>query len=219
MKTEDLIQHLAATARPVERLQPPVRRALAWIGFAVIILGALALSRGLRADFHAQLARPEFLLEWLSSFATGVAAIVAAFYASLPDRSRVWLLLPVPPVVLWLASLGYGCLLDWTRWGSDGLAWGVSADCLRFIVLTSVPLTATLAYLLRHAWRLRPRATAALGALGAAALSATAVSTFHDVDAAMMVLITHLGTVAVVSLVAYACGRPLFRIASAGRTA
>ena len=37
-------------------------------------------------------------------------AAVAAFMVSLPDRSQRWLLLPVPTLVLWVGTVGYGCL-------------------------------------------------------------------------------------------------------------
>ena len=41
-----------------------------------------------------------FAVEMAATFLTGVFAVIAAFYVSLPDRSRFWLALPLPPLLL-----------------------------------------------------------------------------------------------------------------------
>jgi hypothetical protein len=64
--------------------------------------------------------------------------------------------------------------------------------------------------MVRHAGVVRPMPTALLAALAAAALSAAGVSLYHGGENAAMVLLWHLGAVAVLSLACLALGRPLF---------
>src|SRR5438309_1640024 len=77
-----------------------------------------------RTDLAEQLARPDFAIGLVASLATGVLAAVAAFFLSLPDRSRAWGLLPVPALLVWISTVGYGCLTRWVEIGSDGVQMG-----------------------------------------------------------------------------------------------
>ena len=62
----------------------------------------------------------------------------------------------------------------------------------------------------RHAGIVRPGATAMLAALAAAALSAAGVSLFHSGENSLMVLLWHVGAVALLSLASLAFGARLF---------
>lgn len=209
--TDRLIEGLAAELHPVRRLRPPLVRALAWLGFAAAVVAAIVLWHGPRPDLVARFAHADVRLEWLGSTLTGILAAVATFHLSLPDRSARWALLPVPALALWLATLGYGCLLDWFAYGPDGLVPGVSLECLQSIVTTSIPLGLGLLLMVRHAGPVRPTLTATTGALAVAALAASGLSLYHHVDAAVMILVWHVGATALVVAVGHVAGPPLLR--------
>ena len=165
---------------------------------------------GARPDLAEQLARPDALLAFVAALLTGIAAAIATFTVSVPGRSRRWSLLPAPALGLWLLSLGWGCFSDWLRLGPDGLALGHSVDCLEAILIISLPLGLVLLFMVRHAGFARPRTTALLGALAVSALASAGVTLFHDLDTALMVLVWHLGPVALLSLGSWAAGERLF---------
>jgi hypothetical protein len=112
-KTPDLIDALVETATPVRRLRPPIVRAGLWLAFAAIVLGLIAIAHGVRPDFSDCMRQPLFVLGMLGALATGILAAVASFRLSLPDSSRLWIVLPLPALALWVATIGYGCLTDW----------------------------------------------------------------------------------------------------------
>lgn len=209
--TERLIERLASGLRPVRPLRPPLLRAGLWLAFALVVLVGIVGSHGLRPDLAERFARPDFRLEWFASILTGVLAAVSTFYLSLPDRSWRWALLPLPALVFWLATLGYGCLLDWYTYGPEGLVPGVSLECFQSIVTTSIPLGLGLLLMVRHAGSVRPTMTTTTGALAVAALAASGLSLYHHVDAAIMILIWHIGTIAIVVTVGNLTGPWLLR--------
>lgn len=208
--TERLIAGLVETAQPVRRLSPPLWRAAAWLAVALLIVAGVVIGHGLRPDLAEQFARPTLLAEWAGAVLTGVLASIATFQLSLPDRSIRWLLLPLPGMLLWLGALGLGCVFDWYRVGPPAFAMTVSWSCVMAIVTTSVPLGLVLLFMVRHAGYVRPGPTALAGGLAVAALSAAGLSLFHHLDTALMILIWHLGTVALVAVVARVAAEQLF---------
>lgn len=208
--TDELIARLVAEHRPVRPLAPPLRRAAAWTALALAIVAGIVLAHGPRPDLAARFAQPAMLLEWLGALLTGVAAAVATFQVSLPDRSTRWLLLPLPPLALWVATLSLGCLGEYARHGPAALEPRASWSCVSAILTTSLPLGLTLLVLVRHAGLVRPEATAAVGGLAVAAFASAGLSLFHNLDAALLVLVWHLGAVACVVLGSWTLGRRLF---------
>jgi hypothetical protein len=194
--TPDLIESLVARAKPVRRLRPPAARAALWLLFAAAIVSLLAISHGLRPDLGARLGQPLFVTGLAASLLTGVLAAVVAFIVSLPDRSRLWLLLPSPALALWVSTIGYGCLSGWVSVRPDGVALGEAADCFATLVLTSVPLWLAMLLMLRHVALLRSAAAAMAASLAVAAIASTALALFHDLDASVMILMWNLGTAA-----------------------
>ena len=153
--TDQLIARLAASAQPVRRLRPPLLRALFFL-IGVAAVGAVAAP--LYADFglfarHLQDWRS--LLELIGTLLTGIAAVIAAFELSLPDRSPAWAWLPIPPLILWLASSGYNCWRDWIEYGNGVWHLGESAACFGTIVGFSIPLGAALLFFPRARCRSR----------------------------------------------------------------
>jgi hypothetical protein len=208
--TPELIDMLCADAKPVRRLRPPLVRATLWLLFAGIVLVALAALLGTRPDLAERLRQPTFVGALAGALLTGVLAAVAAFHLSLPDRSRLWLLLPVPALLLWISTIGYGCLTDWVSIEPEGVRLGTTLECFVTLVLASLPLSLVLLVMLRHAARLYPTTVAMMGGLASAGIAATAISLFHELDASVMVLLWNLGAAALIVALGGIFGRSLF---------
>jgi len=208
--TPELIEILCADAKPVRRLRPPLLRAALWLLFAGLVLSALAALQGTRPDLAERLHEPTFAAALFGSLLTGVLAAVAAFHLSLPDRSRLWLLLPVPALVLWVSTIGYGCLTDWVSIEPGGVRLGTTLECFATLALASLPLYLVLLVMLRHAARLHPTTVAMMGGLASAGIAATALSLFHELDASVMVLLWNLGAAALIVALGGIFGPSLF---------
>jgi hypothetical protein len=205
--TDRVIERLVKSAGPVRRLRPPGIRAALWL-LAVAALGALAIILFSELPLFARRANdPKLDLELAGTLLTGVVAVVAAFYLSLPDRSPLWVLLPLPPLALWIASSGYSCYQHWIRFGPDGWEIGESAQCFRFILAVGVPLGISLLVLLRRSRPLSPTRVAVVGGLGVAALAAFLLQFFHPFDVTFMDLWVHLIAIGIVVTVSTLVGR------------
>ena len=194
--TPDLIEALAANLVPVRRLRPPVTRAACWMLLVALLLALLAVSQGIRPDLTQRSRELTFILGMSGALLTGVLAAVAAFMLSLPDRSRFCLLLPAPALVLWLSTIGYQCLTNWVSLEPNGIHLGETTQCFATLVLTSLPLSLAMLVMLRYAAPLRPIAVTLTGSLAVAAITATALSLFHELDATVMILMWNLGVAA-----------------------
>jgi len=208
-KTPDLIDALVETATPVRRLRPPIVHAGLWLAFAAIVLGLIAIAHGVRPDFSDRMRQPLFVLGMLGALATGILAAVASFRLSLPDSSRLWIVLPLPALALWVATIGYGCLTDWVSIGPDGIRPGEAIRCFATLLMTSVPLSIAMLVMLRYTALLRPVEVSVLGGLAIAAVTAFALSLFHDLDATVMILIWNLGAAALIATLGSLFGRSM----------
>ena len=191
--TKQMIDGLVRDATPVRRLRRPVVRSALWLGAALLVVALVALVHGLRPDLVAYLTESDFLASFCLALATGILAAIAAFLSSLPDRSRWWLLLPVPTLILWLATLGEQCLTEWVATAPDGGTMpGTTAKCFLTLVVTSLPLQIGLMAMLRHAARLRPYLVTIVGGIAVAALTAAALRAMNEPDATLLVLVWNL---------------------------
>ncbi|MFO1027023.1 MAG: NrsF family protein [Acetobacteraceae bacterium] len=196
-KTDDLIETLAAQARPVRRLPSPWVRLCLWLLAALAVVGALALWHGARPGLGTLLAQPRFALGVAASALTAVLAALAAFLASLPDRARGWVLLPLPAAALWVTTIGYSCLAQWVS--PDGSSPpGETLRCASTLLASSIPLSLLTLWMLRHTARLWRRGPVLLGGLAVAAVTATALSLLHPLDASAEILFWNLGVAALV---------------------
>jgi hypothetical protein len=207
--TPDLIETLVECATPVRRLRPPLMRAGLWLAFAALILVLVAIAHGLRSDLAIQMQQPLFLVGMMAALATGILAAIASFQISLPDSSRWWLLLPLPPLALWVSTIGYGCLTDWVSIGPDGVHMDEALRCLATLLMTSVPLSIAILLMLRYAALLRPTEVCVTGGLAVAAMTAFALSLLHDLDATIMILVWNLGVAALIAGLASLFGRSM----------
>lgn len=208
--TPELIDALVESAAPVRRLRPPLVRAALWLLFAGSVLALIGIAHGIRPDIYEQLRHLSFVLGMFGALATGVLAAVASFRISLPDGSRIWLLLPLPTVALWISTIGYGCFTDWITMDANGVHLGEAVSCFATLLLTSVPLSITMLVTLRYAALLRPLEVSIVGGLSVAAFTAFALSLFHDLDATIMILMWNLGSAALISALAGFFGRTMF---------
>ncbi|HEX9140359.1 MAG TPA: NrsF family protein [Steroidobacteraceae bacterium] len=211
MSTPQLIDELAAAARPVRRLRPPALRAALWlIGF--VALAAVIVTARHAWSVPAARAQPGLMVAMVGAALTGVAAVLAAFNLALPDRSRWWLLAPLPGLALWLGASGVGCYHSWLVVGArQSLALGESTHCFLFILGVSVPVSLALYLPLRRALPLHPLSVLLTGALGVAALTAVTLQFFHPFDITMMDLAAHLAAVLVAVGIAALLGAPMLR--------
>lgn len=195
---DPLIRGLAADLTPVRRLPPPAVRALAWLGAVAVIGCGLVVFADVHAMWVRITAAPEMWLAVVGSTATAVLAAIAVFELSLPDAPRAWAWLPLPGALLWLGASGFGCLRVWVLPETHVAVLDETRDCLLFIVLLSVPLSALLFLMLRRGCPLSPGLTAAIGGLAVAAAAATLLNFFHPFDAAATDLTVHAFAVALV---------------------
>ncbi len=207
MDTIELIRTLANTVRPIRVIRPPLIRAAGWLLAALAVMLILVIEHGLRSDISTQLRNPSFVVGAVTSFLTGALAALSCLVASLPDRSRSWLLLPLPPLAAWLASLGYGCLTDWVSYDAGSMRFGSAVRCFATVLLLSLPLSASIFVMLRHVARLRPALVTLAAGLAVAGMTSTAVSLLYRLDATIMNLTWNLGTTALVVLIEAAVGR------------
>lgn len=208
--TPDLIDSLVANAAPVRRLYPPVARAVGWLFVAALMLALVAVAHGVRPDFELRLQQPVFVIGIAASLATGLLAAIASFIVSVPDRSRLWLLLPVPALLAWLSTIGYGCLTDWVSVRPGAITLGETARCFATLMLVGVPLSLAMLLMLRYAALLSPTPVAITGSLAVAATTATALSLFHPLDATAMVLMWNLGVAALLVALGGLYGSKMF---------
>lgn len=210
-----VVDTLVSSASPVRRLRPPIQRALLWLAMATVVLGLISIEHGVRADLAERLRQPGFAVGLTAAVITGILSAIAAFTISIPDRSRWWVLLPLPSLLIWISTVSYECFADWVSIGPDGTHMGEAVGCFASLVLTSVPLGLALIIMLRYAALVRSGPVAMMGGLAVAAITSTALALFHDLDATIMILVWNLGTAALIIALGYLFGPRLFGSAAA----
>src|SRR5262249_50259079 len=131
------------------------------------------------------------------------------FRLSLPDSSRLWAVLPLPALALWVATIGYGCLTDWVSMDPAGIHMGEAVRCFSTLLMTRIPLSIAMLVMLRYTALLRPLEVSVMGGLAVAAVTAFALSLFHDLDATVMILIWNLGVAVLIAALGSLFGRSL----------
>ncbi len=205
--TDSVIDSLARELRPVRRLRAPLLRAGGVVLLALVVIAALTAMRGMRHDFAERMDDPAYWVQLGGAFLTGALATLAAFEISLPDRSRLWALLPLPAVVLWLYGFAFGCLADWIAIPAGAPVVEESERCLTTIVMATIPLALALWMMLRRARPLHAAGTAWIAALAVAGFADTAHLLLHTVQASSLVLAINLVPAALIVAVGGLGGR------------
>lgn len=188
MESTHLIDLLSTELTPVKRLRPPFVRALLWLGTVGVFLGAVIWFNGMRPDIDLQMHKTRFVAELAAILLTGIIAALAAFKAAVPGTPRWVLFSPLPPLLLWLALLGQGCMDDMAQ---NKFYWGISTHCLGQIGWTGLVSGVPMLLMLRRAAPLEGMPLALLAGLASAALAAFAMSLYHGYDTSVIVLISH----------------------------
>jgi hypothetical protein len=223
LQTERLIHQLADHPAPVRRLPAPWRRAAVWFAISLPYVAVVVFTHSMPGSMPIDLAQMlhdrQFIIEQIATLLTAIAAVVAAFCSVVPGYDRRILLLPLPPLAVWLLSLGEGCVQDWLRWGARGLKVHADWNCLPPASLIGIVPAIALVIMLRRGAPLRPRITLALAALAVAALGNFGLRIFHVGDASVMVLVWHFGSVVLLALIAGGIGRLVLSWKTPGRRA
>ncbi len=209
MRTEHLVERLSAELTPVHRIASPAMRLTWWLLISVPAACLVVWAFGLRADLGVRAADRAFLVEEGAAILTALVGIYAALCAGLPDQPgwKVWL--PMAPMALWIGVLGQQCVDVFLRLGPAGLQVTSDAMCLPAVALGGLVPAIAIVVMLRRSGKFRTTHACLCGALGAAALGAAALRLYHTEDAAIMVIVWQLGSVALFSLVAGAISRML----------
>jgi len=207
MDTNALIQELANSAAPVQRLPAPWARMLIWLALSAPFLAVIWLVMPSEINPVAAMADRRFLIEEAALLVTALTAALAAFGSVVPGYDRRILLIPLLPLAVWLASLGEGCWRNWVALGANGLTLRPDWDCLPPAILIGLVPSITMVVMLRRGAPLLPRVSVALGALAVAALANLGLRLFHVGDASVMVLFWHLSGAAVLAGLAALAGR------------
>jgi len=199
-RADSLIDRLAAEVRPVRPLHAPALRALTALAMIVVAASITVAMLGDVAGLRDRYAGREALLalEMAAILATAVLAILAAFFISIPGRSKRWIAAPVPFFAGWLMASGLGCYSDFVRRGGGGWELGESLHCLWFILATSAVVAPLLVWQLARAKPIHPLPVALLGGLGVAASSAFVLQFFHPFAVTFIDLAVHLAAILVV---------------------
>jgi hypothetical protein len=209
MQTDRLIQQLASDLAPVRVLTAPWRRALAWMLVVGAVSALLIVRFAPLALTLPRLALTRVAVESAATALTAITAVLAAFELSIPDRSPRWAALPLPPLLVWLAASGLGCLRNGLTLGGPHGVMGESPHCFLFISGASVPLAVALFWMLRRARPINALPVAAVGTLGVAATAAFVLQFFHPFDVTAIDLGLHLAAIGVVILLGTLARRPL----------
>lgn len=207
MRTEELVKTLAANVAPVTPLPSPHIRMLIWLSISVAYAALVVMLVGLRPDIEVKLSDPRFVLEITAAFMVSMLAAAAAFCAECPGRPLWERFVPVPAIVLWLASLGGGCWQAWIQNGPTGLTIVPDLLCFPSIMLVGIVPGILILAMIRRGAPIAPITTVFLAMLAVGALGAAALRLFHTQDASIMVLVWQFGSVAMLAALGGLFGR------------
>lgn len=180
--TDALIDTLVRASAPVARARPLMERAIGWLILAGTVIGATVAVDGVCPNLPLRAADPLYAAGLGAAGLTGALSVVAAFLLGLPDRSRLWGLLPLPAAGLWVAAVVGDCLAlpppMLSSLAAPAPPEGYSSHCACVFLLLSLVLALLLRWgtrddPLRHGWGTSGFAGLAVAGLATAGLSLT----------------------------------------------
>lgn len=183
----------------------PAMRAILWMD--AVLLGALALDVG---GMPPALGDGPSTWTWIvlaGSTLTAMLAALSAFELTVPGRGRAWLWLPAPALVVWIGASGLGCLAVPAGAEVWGDTVGEAAECLGFLLKTSLPLLALILLMLWRAAPSMPGRVLAMGAIASAGAAASLLALVHPHDAALLDLGAHAIALAIVLAISAVAAR------------
>jgi len=174
MNTEDLIQSLSMTLRPVPRRALGRRIGFGMLGGAVITFALVVSILGIRPDLHQAMLGFSFWMKWIYTASLGIGSVVAVTRLSRPNPTSLrWLWLLAIPVLL-LAGIGIGELANTPSSGWLAMWLGQSWMICPWLVLTlAMPIFIGLLWSFRRLAPTQLRAAGAAAGLAAGAWAAT----------------------------------------------
>jgi len=206
MRTDRLIEQLAANLEPVEPLRSTGRRAAAFMLGATLYVALLTLAIT-RPGAASRGADAVVLVPQLFALVASLLAVRAAFASVVPGHERPTLVWAAIAVVAWVGALAVAAFGAPTQRGAV-LEARHELWCVALILAGGAPLVAALAAMLRRGAPLRPFTTATLGALGVASLANVAACFWTPHSDAVSELFWHGGAILALVL-ACATGAPL----------
>lgn len=191
-----LLAAIGGDLEPVEPLKSPARRMFHYLPVGILLIAAMPLVWGLRAN------GPElgFFATWgLSALQTlaGVLIVGAALREAVPGRelSPRALAATAGAAVLLFVGLSLG-----TQWLAPnqmrpGVAWQFAWECFFMATTWSVPALAAAAWLAYRALPTRPAVAGAICGLGAGLMADAGVRLFCWVSEPAHVLVAHGGSI------------------------
>lgn len=200
-ETGDLIERLTSHALPVRPLPSPGSRAALWLAMVIAAIAGLVAIDGPCPNLMVRLGDPWYRLALASAALTGMTAGAAAFFTSMPDRSRLWVWAPVPTLLAWAGAVGGSCLYAPDPPVSPAIAFNDTLHCAVVFLMAGGTISALLLGMLRraplsHAPAARWLAGLAVGGLTTAGFSLTrtfaepAMMLFWNGAAAMIATLT-----------------------------
>jgi hypothetical protein len=182
---------IQADLRPVQRLRPPLRRAVALVPLTAITLVCAVLVFSLRRDAHT-LGWP---LTWGASIlqgALGLWLIGLALRDAVPGREvRARLLITATAIVIGFSA---GLTVETWRVSPAGIrrAWAlVTTECFVGTWVTALPLLFGAVFMVSRAFPTRPWSTGLLAGLGAGAAADAGWRLFCHFTQPAHVLLSH----------------------------
>lgn len=198
MKTDELIEALASSARPVGAIRSPGTRTVIWLLASLPYVAMVVFAMKLRPDLIERMTSTRFQVEQVAALVTSVIAAYFALSAIVPGKRPLPIVILAAPIGLWLGSLLGDTALTLFREGIAGLSLRPDFFCIPGITMVSAVPAVLMTALLRDGAPLAPRSTVFLGALAASALGNFGLRLFHTQDSGPMVLFWQIGTVALI---------------------
>ena len=187
MKTDTLIQSLAAKATPVKPLPHAKRRHFVWLTLSLLFVSFGAFLIGLRVDLSSSLRNPTFLLQIGATLLIVIAATGLAFSSSIPNAQTKRKSL----IALLTIGFGFSIFLVPVFLGhSDQL--GLGSKCLLNVVLLSLLPVIMISTMVYRSFPLQRKQTAYFAFLGAAAVGSFSTRLICPQDGALHFLVWHL---------------------------
>src|SRR5262249_42195516 len=140
-----------------------------------------------------------WLVEQGAALVVALTAAMAAFCAAVPGRPLWERAVPVLPLLVWLGTLGVGCVEEIISVGPRGLKFQTDWACLPSIVMIGMVPGVAMALMLRRGAPMAPVLSVGLGGLAASALADLGLRLAHQQDASLMVIVWQVGTVAMLT--------------------
>jgi hypothetical protein len=211
VRTEELIQQLAAEARPVRRLRPLAVRVTVWLLLAGASLAAVMLWMGARRELRDTADGLDFTIEAGLLLLTALSAVIGAMLVSVPgaaSRRARWIPvgLGVASVLLAVGELVYAAMTGGPT-GQLTFAW----HCVYKTTSVALVPGIVLFIMLRRAAPLHVAWAGLLAALATASVGVLGANIICPVDRPLHMLLWHVLPLMLFAGLGAALGRWLLR--------